>query len=619
MSGPFTWSADGRAVADVAYPIRRHGGATAGIVVMTIDLAELAKVPDEAMTPGAALTVVGQHGTVIARTPSDGVALGTAVDADLLARLRGGPGEGFVESDRLDGVPSMIGYQRLPLSPAGPPLIVAVSLPRHVVVAPVVEQSGILAFGVCVVVGLVLGVGTAGSRALVAAPVSALLAVQERMAGGELAARTPDGLLRDSSEFGQLARGLAALGDRLQVRDVEQATAEGRLRAILDGYPGFAALVSRDLRVEEFNAALLDELHVTRAEVVGQPVSGFGRVSGPSTARAVLRIREALEGRGSREIIEASLPRSGVRLVDASFTPVAGPSGRIDHVAVFGIDVTDAKATERALEASRLELAEIFEGAPIALGYVTVMEDGGFRLASVNPAFTRLFPLPALPSDGVCLGRLQPEAFRESLLARCREAVDRRAVVSWDESLVRDTGIRHLHLSLSPLVDASGACTRLIGSVQDVTAEHRAAEAVREYAARMALIFNTSSDLQMLHRVDEHFTIEAVNQALLVMAKRRPGSNIDPVGMRRDEYLMALGFPPDAVARSRDKLRQAVDERTRLSYPVEVYLPDAQGGPQTFRLQVTVSPHAGDDGVCHARAVERPRRDGRVARRALAA
>ncbi|MEZ5420105.1 MAG: PAS domain-containing protein [Vicinamibacterales bacterium] len=607
MSAPFVGRTDGHRVVDVAYPIRRHGGATGGAVVMTIELAELGRVPADALTPGAAVTVIGERGTVVTRTPADRIAPGAAVDASLLEHFRSDANAGFIESDRLDGVPSMIGYEVLPLSPGGAPVVVAVSLPRHVVMAPIVERTGALALGACLVVGLVLGVGTVGSRRLIGDPLNVLHAVQDRLARGEFQARAPDGLLGDRSEFGEMARMLATLGARLQARDADQAASRARQRAILDAFPGVAVLVAPDLRIVEFNAAPLAALGISRESVVGRRIDELTWDHPGDAVQASQRVERALAGEVVREDLVGSLRTSGRRVIDLHLTPVRDAAGVVEYVAVFGVDVTDARANSEALRESRRELAEILESAPVALAYITVREDGSFRLSAVNPAFLRLFHLPPLPAEGRCLSEIRPAELRESVLRRCRQAVTQGTGVAWEESIawasmdgdtMREGSASCFQLSLSPFVEEHGRCTRLIGSVHDVTEQRSAAEAVREYAARMALIFNTSQDLQMLHRADEHFTIEAVNHALLAMARRRPGSDVDPIGLRRDDYLATLGFPADAIARSRSKLVQVVSQRSRVSYPVELYLPDAQGGPQTFRLEVTISPHCSDSGEC---------------------
>ena len=600
ISAPFVGVTTGRLVTVLGFPIKRHRDPPTGVVSVTIDVARLGALGTETAPPGFTVTVFGPQGRLLSQVPETRGAevLGVVASPALVKQLWSGEPNGVLDTTLLDGVPRVAAYEHIPLAAQGPPVAVVVSRPHHQVMAPVIERITVVAMGGVLLVTLVSVAGGIGARTLIAEPVKALLDVQRRIASGDLAARAPDSLLRDGSEFGHLARALAALSDRLQERDADQAAAEARLRAILDGYPGFAALVSSDLRIVEVNAALLTGFRVARADVVGQTLTTPGHAGAPSSLRGLARVHDALGGQGGRETLEASLPGSVPRLIDATFTPVAGPDGVVGHVAVFGSDVTEALATERALEASRLELAGIFEGAPIALAYVTLMPDGGFRLASVNPALRRLFTMPELPADGLCFSVLEPAVFRESLLTHLREAVQRRAVVTWDQPLERRGGIRRLHLSLSPLVDTDGACTRLIGSVTDVTAEYNVAEAEREYASRMALIFNTSSDMQMLHRTDEHFSIEAVNQAFLAAARRRFPSDVNPVGKRRDDYLLAIGFSADAVARSQAKLRQAVDSRTRLNYPVEVQLPDALGGPQSYRLEVTVSPHVAPDGTC---------------------
>ncbi|MGE0813824.1 MAG: PAS domain-containing protein [Vicinamibacterales bacterium] len=471
ISTPFVGVTTGRLVTVLGYPIGRRGESPAGVVSVTMEISDLSDLAAAAVSRGFVVTVIDQHGNVLSRAPAGphGAAVGSAADADFVRAVRQGPPTGVLETAALDGEASVVAYELLPLSAAGPPVAVTASKPRHVVLAPVVGRTAVAAIASMLFMLAISVVGALGADRLITAPVQALVAVQRRIAGGDLGARPPDSLLRDASEFGELGRTLATLGERLQTKEAEQLASEARLRAILDAYPGIAVLVSADLRIEEFNATPLVRMGLAREDVVGRHVADL-RWDRPQTGEHALRlVRRALAGAVVHEESVGSLRDSGRRIVDVRLSPIRDAAGDVTHVAVFGEDVTDTRSLE---------------------------------------------------------------------------------------------------------------------------------EAARENAARMTLVFNTSSDLQMLHRADEHFTIEAVNSAMLEMGRRHNATEIDPVGMRRDDYLSTLGLLPDVIARGRGRLQQAVATKQRQNYSVEVVLPDAQGVPERFSTEVTLSPHCPDGGAC---------------------
>jgi signal transduction histidine kinase len=71
-----------------------------------------------------------------------------------------------------------------------------------------------------------------------------------------------------------------------------------------------------------------------------------------------------------------------------------------------------------------------------------------------------------------------PAPSLDLVLAKYREAIAERRTVRWDEVTDYPTGRKHGEVSITPLVDAAGRCTELLGLVHDVT-ERRQARALR--------------------------------------------------------------------------------------------------------------------------------------------
>ncbi|GEM_PF-1564680 len=105
--------------------------------------------------------------------------------------------------------------------------------------------------------------------------------------------------------------------------------------------------------------------------------------------------------------------------------------------------------------------------------------DGQFHFVSANRAF---FDTTGLRRDQV-VGKLVQEVIPEESwsLARehFREAIARRATVHWEEVTHYPAGKKVGDVSVSPVFDAAGECTDLVGTVHDITALKATEEVLR--------------------------------------------------------------------------------------------------------------------------------------------
>ena len=465
ISAPFVGVTTKRLVTVIGYPVKDHDERPSAVVSVTIDVSYLDRLSARAVEePRSTVTVVGPRGEVLSRYPRAHREGESILDEAFVREIRDGAPSGFLESPAIDGVPSLVSYERLSLSEASPPITVAVSRPTHVVLAPVVEHVAIVSTAAALLAALVVGTIVVGTRQLIAEPMQDLMRVKDRLAAGGLEARVPDRLMAERGEFGALGRSLAAMAERLREKEAVQAEAQARLRAILDSYDGFAALISLDYRVLEINAASLDRLDLAREDVVGRHVSTFGAEDPARLDRVIDRLRRAMSGEVIREEFLETFGPAGARILNVRLSPVRGRGGDIEHVAAFGIDVTDVR---------------------------------------------------------------------------------------------------------------------------------RAETLVREQAARMSLVFNSSNDLQLLMRADADLTIEAANAAFTEVLDRLPGPNVPPAGWARAEYLALRGFTPEQVEWHLEALHLARDQGRTSAYQVDVPVPTREG---RLKLDVVVSASRDPEG-----------------------
>jgi two-component system, cell cycle sensor histidine kinase and response regulator CckA len=127
-------------------------------------------------------------------------------------------------------------------------------------------------------------------------------------------------------------------------------------------------------------------------------------------------------------------------------------------------------------------LSSIYQAVADMLFYVEVEADGGYRVISVNPAFLET---TGLEYDQVVGKRLEDVLPTPGIaLEHLAQAIRERRVVRWEDTSVfpkrRLTGA----LSASPVFNAAGACTHLVGAIHDIT-DRRYLEAQLRQAQKM--------------------------------------------------------------------------------------------------------------------------------------
>jgi len=132
------------------------------------------------------------------------------------------------------------------------------------------------------------------------------------------------------------------------------------------------------------------------------------------------------------------------------------------------------RGTERAVPPPIVPAQLIYEATHDAMWVMRVEPDERFVITSINPAYTALTGLHAEQMLGKTPQELLGPEDLAHVLARHQEAVRQRRPVRYEESLV--VGRQFVvETTLTPVFDASGRCTHILGASRDIS-ERKAIE-----------------------------------------------------------------------------------------------------------------------------------------------
>jgi two-component system, NarL family, sensor histidine kinase UhpB len=140
------------------------------------------------------------------------------------------------------------------------------------------------------------------------------------------------------------------------------------------------------------------------------------------------------------------------------------------------------------LAARERELSAIYTNVPGILFYIAVEPDGDFRFLAMSDGGLAVMGLSRKQVVGSRVAAVIPPPSRDMVLTHYREAIRLGKTVRWEEVSVYPAGRRHGEVAVTPLYDANGVPTHLIGIVHDVTEIRESHARIRELAERLAAV-----------------------------------------------------------------------------------------------------------------------------------
>lgn len=239
----------------------------------------------------------------------------------------------------------------------------------------------------------------------------------------------------------------------------------------------------------------------------------------------------------------------------------------------------------QARETVQGRLESLVKASPVAM--FTCKAGGDFATTFVTQGVRALWgyePEDFLTIPGFWGQHIHPDdapgVLRE--LARLPELGAHR----YDYRFLTKTGeYRWTHDELRLVRDAAGNPLEIAGYCFDITERKLAEAALRESEARQKIIFNSTSDLQALLRVqpDGGFLTESINRAMAENLQARMGENAERfLGKDFSELLAATGLAAEQIENRRQLYGRVASERTSVRF-------DTPASDLRDPLEITVS------------------------------
>src|SRR6516165_2474360 len=138
----------------------------------------------------------------------------------------------------------------------------------------------------------------------------------------------------------------------------------------------------------------------------------------------------------------------------------------------------------------------VLENLPGIVFHVAVERDGEFRFLSMSHEGLVAMGLSREQVVGALVRNVIPSPSCDLVLDHYREAIRSGHTVRWKEESVYPAGRKVGEVAVTPIYDASGVATHLVGIVHDITEREGLAEALHQREERLAFLLRLNDALR---------------------------------------------------------------------------------------------------------------------------
>jgi PAS domain S-box-containing protein len=578
VSDAFPAPSTGRWTVALTYPVRDPAGASAGLLILALDLATLNEHMLAHAPGGDIVAVTDRQQRVLLRQPGHAERVGKQIPQRFVERLSR-EREGAFEDIGVDGVARLYAFQTMPRTGWQ----VAAGLAQSAALAG--HQRARTQTAVFMLLALA---GALAAALLIArsidAPVQRLSQAAQHVAAGDAGARAQPGGPRE----------LAAVAHQFNRMLDVQAENEGRFRALTALSSDWYWEQDHDFRFVSIAPRVGEIVEFTANDHIGKTRWDLGPIG--LSDEEIRRHRAQLERHEPFRdlVLRRRGPDGSPRIVAISGEPVFDAAGNFTGYRGIGRDITAQRLAEDALRAREAQYRELIDH--LSAGVVVHAPDTSILLA--NRAASQLL--------GLSLDQLQGKIAIDPSWRFVREdgspmPVDEypvmrvkasgRPVVDLVGAIEHHAGAERVWVlsQAYPELDADGALTRIVVTFADITALKKA-EQLR--AERDAAALASRSKSEFLSRVS-HELRTPLNAILGFgqLLQLDPAVSASPPTRERVEHVLAAGRHLLAVINDILDLTRA--ETGSLALAREV----VEVGPLARECMTLVQPEADRRGV----------------------
>ncbi|MCG7850607.1 MAG: PAS domain S-box protein, partial [ANME-2 cluster archaeon] len=165
------------------------------------------------------------------------------------------------------------------------------------------------------------------------------------------------------------------------------------------------------------------------------------------------------------------------------------------------------------IELNEKYLSLIYDTLSEMIFLLAVEPDDCFRFMSVNQAFLAATGLTREQVVGKRIEQVLPETAQAVVISKYKEAIVENKIVSWEQASTYPTSESVGAVTVTPVRNAEGVCTHLVGTVHDITEFRRAKKEIRNLQRYNRKLIEVSLD--PLVTFDHEGVILDVNEATI--------------------------------------------------------------------------------------------------------